>query len=148
MTKKVFTRVAAEFFFINLTEFFKQSLHLKNYSISTFLGWKTKSLIFHCSMGENRKFLRINLLVEIFCLYVNFFETKNIYSHTHSTYAAGYKIFTWPISGKKTTTFVLASGNIYIYIYIYIYMYVYIYKYLSIYRSIYLSIYLRFEEQC
>ena len=32
--------------FINLIEFSKQSLHLKNYSNSTFLCWKTRSTIF------------------------------------------------------------------------------------------------------
>ena len=38
VTKKIFNSVAAKkLFFINLVEFFKQSLHLKNYSISTFL---------------------------------------------------------------------------------------------------------------
>ena len=39
---------------------------------------------------KKRKFVRINLLVEI-CLRV-FFETKNIYSHTDLTYAGGYMI--------------------------------------------------------
>ena len=37
---------------------------------------------------EKRKFVGINLLVEIF-LFVCFFETKNIYSDTHLTYAGG-----------------------------------------------------------
>ena len=58
-------------FFINLSEFFKQSLHLKNYSNSTFLCSKTKSPIFYCLKGK-RKFVRINLLVEFFCLCVFF----------------------------------------------------------------------------
>ena len=38
-------------FFISLIEFFKQSLHLKNYSNSSFLFWKTKSPIFYCLKG-------------------------------------------------------------------------------------------------
>ena len=36
VTKKIFNRAAANFFFINLIELF-QRLHLKNYSNSTFL---------------------------------------------------------------------------------------------------------------
>ena len=39
VTKKIFNRAAANFFFINLIELF-QRLHLKNYSNSTFLCWK------------------------------------------------------------------------------------------------------------
>ena len=54
VTKKIFTRAAAKkLFFINLIEFFKQSLHLKAYSNSTFLGSKTKSPIFYCLKEEN-----------------------------------------------------------------------------------------------
>ena len=70
-TKKIFTRVAAKKkIFINLIEL---------------------SPIFYCLNGKKRKFVQINLLVEIF-LFVCFFETKNIYSHTHSTYAGGQVI--------------------------------------------------------
>ena len=58
VTKKIFTRMAATIFFINLVEFPKQSLHLKINSNSIFL-----------------------------CVFL--FETKNIYSNTHSTYAGG-----------------------------------------------------------
>ena len=66
MTKKIFTRAAAKiYFFINLIEFFKQILHLKNYPNSIFLCCKTKSPIFYC-LKEKRKFVQINLLVEIF----------------------------------------------------------------------------------
>ena len=62
------------------------SLHLKNYSNRTFLCWKTNISVFYSLKGKNHKFVRINLLVELFfCFYVCFFETKNIYSHTHST---------------------------------------------------------------
>ena len=80
VTNKIFfNRVAAKkTFFINLVEFFKQSLHLKNYSNSTFLCWKTKSPIFYCLKEKKRKFGRISLLVEIFGLCVCFFQTKNI----------------------------------------------------------------------
>ena len=38
---------------------------------------------------EKCKFVRINLLVEIFLFVFVFFETKNIYSHTHLAYAEG-----------------------------------------------------------
>ena len=68
-------------FFINLSECFKQSLHLKNYSNSIFLCSKTKSPIFYCLKGK-RKFVRINLLVEFFCLCV-FFWNKKIYIFIH-----------------------------------------------------------------
>ena len=41
--KKIFTWAAANsFFLVNVIDFFKQSLHLKNYSNSTFLCWKIK----------------------------------------------------------------------------------------------------------
>ena len=91
-----------------LTESFKQSLHLKNYSNITFLCWKAKSPIFYCIKGKKHKFVQINLIVKFFCLSMSFFETKNMYSHTHSTFAAGVgdkKIFAWPISGNNTTFF-------------------------------------------
>ena len=43
VTKKIFTWAAASSIFLdNVIDFFKQSLHLKNYSNSTFLCWKTK----------------------------------------------------------------------------------------------------------
>ena len=38
--------------FISSTEFFKQSLHLKNYFNSTFLFRKTKTPIFYCLKGK------------------------------------------------------------------------------------------------
>ena len=48
MTRKIFIQAAVKNFFINLIEFFKWSLHLKDYSNSTFLSWKTKSPTFYC----------------------------------------------------------------------------------------------------
>ena len=39
VTRKIFIRAAAIFFVINLTEFLKLSLHLKNYSNSNFFCW-------------------------------------------------------------------------------------------------------------
>ena len=39
--------------------------------------------------GKKRKFVQINLLVEIFLIVCVFFETKNIYTHTRLTYASG-----------------------------------------------------------
>ena len=40
--------------------------------------------------GETYRLVQIDLLVEIFLfIYVCFFLTKNIYSHTHLTYAGG-----------------------------------------------------------
>ena len=77
-----------ENFFINLIEFFKQSVHLKNYSNSTFLFGKTKSPIFYCLKERKREFVRINLLVETFLLVCDILKQKT-YSHTHSTYAGG-----------------------------------------------------------
>ena len=72
-----------KYFFINLTEFFKQSLHLKNYSNNTFLCWKTKSHIFYCLKGKRRKFIQMNLLVEIFLFVCVFFwNEKCIFSYT------------------------------------------------------------------
>ena len=87
VTKNIFIRAAAKKFFINLIDFSKQSLHLKNYSNSTFLCWKTKSTIFYFLKGKKRKFVRINLLVEFFLFVCVFFETKNTNSHTHLSYA-------------------------------------------------------------
>ena len=59
--------------FINLIEFLKQSLHLKNYSNNTFFGWKTRE-------EKKRKFVRINVLVEIlFVCVVFFFFFETIY---------------------------------------------------------------------
>ena len=52
------------YFLINLTEFFKQNLHLKNYSNCTFLCGKTKSPTSYCSKRKIRQFIRINFLVE------------------------------------------------------------------------------------
>ena len=43
VTKKIFTRAAAILFLIKIIEFFIKSLHLKNYSNSIFLFWKTKN---------------------------------------------------------------------------------------------------------
>ena len=76
-------------FFINLIEVFKQSLDLKNYSNSNFLCWKTKSPIFYFLKGKKRKFVRINLLVEIFLFVCVFSWNKNIYSHMHWLMRAG-----------------------------------------------------------
>ena len=84
VTKKIFTQTTSKTVFIKLIEFFKQSLHLKSYSNSTFLFWKTKSPIFYCLSGKKCKFERINLLVEFFficvcvcvCVCVFFFKQK------------------------------------------------------------------------
>ena len=80
VTKKIFTRAAAKkSFFINLIDFFKWSLHLKNYS----LCWKIKSPIFYFFKGKKRRFVRINLLVDFFvCVCVFFLNKKRIYSYT------------------------------------------------------------------
>ena len=85
VTNKIFfNRVAAKkTFFINLVEFFKQSLHLKNYSNSTFLCWKTKSPIFYFFKRKKRKFTQINLLVAIFFVYVCLFLKQKIYILIH-----------------------------------------------------------------
>ena len=50
-------------FLINLIEFVKYSLHLKNYSKGTFICWKTRCIAFKCSKRNRRQFLRTNLLV-------------------------------------------------------------------------------------
>ena len=40
--------------------------------------------------GKKHKFVQINLIVKIFLFeYEFFFETKIMYSHTHSTFAGG-----------------------------------------------------------
>ena len=46
-------------FLANLIELFKYTLHLKNYSNSTFLCWKTKNPILYFFAGKKRKFFRI-----------------------------------------------------------------------------------------
>ena len=52
VTRKTFIRVAANFFFLmNLIEFFKKHLHLKNYSNRTFLYGKSPT--FCCSKRKN-----------------------------------------------------------------------------------------------
>ena len=84
--KKKITELSQKNILISLIEFSKQSLHLENYSNSTFLYWKTKSIIFYSLKGKKRIFVQINRPVEFF-LFACFFETKNIYSHTHSTNA-------------------------------------------------------------
>ena len=59
--------------------------------------------------GKKHKFVGTNLLVEVFFACVSiFFETKNIYSHTHPTNAGRLvikKFFTRSISGNKATLF-------------------------------------------
>ena len=111
MTKEIFTWAVAKNFFINLTEFFKQSLHLKNYSNNTFLSWKTKSHIFYCLKGKRRKFIRMNLLVKIFFVCVFFWSKKCIFSYTFDLCGRvdDKKFFTQPISGSKTTFFGLIT---------------------------------------
>ena len=72
-------------FLINLVEFFKYSLLLKNYSNSAFLYWKTKNPIFYFLKGEKRKFVRINLLVEFFLfVFVFFLHKKYILSKIYT----------------------------------------------------------------
>ena len=48
------------YFLINLTDFFKWSFHLQNYSNSAFLCWETNTPNFHCSKRKKRQFVRIN----------------------------------------------------------------------------------------
>ena len=60
--------------FINLIEFFKQSLHLKT-TLTKHFFVKTKERYLLLFKRKKRKFVRINLLLEIF-LFVCFFETK------------------------------------------------------------------------
>ena len=79
--KKIFTSAVAKKI-IHLIEFFKQSLHLKYYSNSDFLCWKTKSPIFYCLKGKKRKFVGTNLLVEIILCVCVFFKQKCIFSYT------------------------------------------------------------------
>ena len=104
--KKIFTRAAAKKFFINLIEFFEQSLHLKNYSNSTFLFWKTKNPVYYCLKGKIRKFVRINLLLEIFLFVcMSFWNKKYVFSYILDLCerVGDKKIFTRPIYGNKTT---------------------------------------------
>ena len=70
----MFTRAAAKKNFNNLIEFFKQSLHLKTTLTKNFFV-KTKERYLLLFKRKKRKFVRINLLLEIF-LFVCFFETK------------------------------------------------------------------------
>ena len=63
---------------------FLESLHLKNYSNSTFPRWKTKSPIFYCLKGKKRNFVRINLLVEIFLFVRDFLKQKYIFLYAFS----------------------------------------------------------------
>ena len=65
VTRKIFPRAAANLFFsINLIEFFKESLHLKSYSNSTFQSWKNKESYILLFKEKKRQLIRINLLVE------------------------------------------------------------------------------------
>ena len=78
---------------------------------------KNKELYLLLFDGKKRKFVRINLLVEIIlfacvcvcvCVCVVFFEKKIcIFSYTFDLCGrvGDKKIFTWPISGNKTTFF-------------------------------------------
>ena len=52
------------FFKNNFIRFLKSSLHLKNYSNSTFHCWKTRSPTFDCLNRKKGNFIRVNLLVE------------------------------------------------------------------------------------
>ena len=100
MTKKILIRAAAKKIFINFTDFFKWSLHLKNFSSSTFLCWKTKGPLL---LKEKKcKFVRRNLLWKFFC-FCMFFETKNIFSYTLnlSAWVGDKKFFTRSISGNN-----------------------------------------------
>ena len=86
VTKKIFTRAATKKKNY-LIEFFIRSLHLKTTLTALFFVEKQRALTFIVWREKKRKFVRMNLLAE-FSLFV-LFETKNIYSHTHSTYAGG-----------------------------------------------------------
>ena len=90
-------------------------MHLKNFSNSTFLCWKAKSPIFYCLKRKKRKFVPINLLVEIFlfCMCV-FWNKKYILSYTFNLCGrvGDKKIFIRPNSGNKTTCFGLSSQKI------------------------------------
>ena len=59
--------------------------------------------------GKKRKFLRINLQVEIFLFACVFLKQKYIFPHTFDLCGrvGGKKCFTRPISGNKTTFFSL-----------------------------------------
>ena len=112
VTKKIFTWAAAKkSFFINLIDFFKWSLHLKNYSLS----WKIKSPIFYFFKGKKRRFVRINLLVDFFVCVCVFFKQKTyILIHMTCGLVGDKKIFTQPISGNENTFFGLIYRVIYL----------------------------------
>ena len=67
---------------------------------------KNKESYFLFFEEKKRKFVRINLLMEI-CFVRVFFETKNIFSYTFDLCGrvGDKKIFIRPISGNKTTFF-------------------------------------------
>ena len=53
------------------------------YSNNTFLCWEAKSRIFYCLKGKNHKFVRMNLLAEIFLFLCVFFSKQKIYILIH-----------------------------------------------------------------
>ena len=78
-----------KYFVINLIDFFKRILHLKKPLLQYFSFLKNNESYLLLFEGKKRKFVRINLLVEIFLFLCVYFETKNTHSHTHSTHADG-----------------------------------------------------------
>ena len=65
VTRKMFTRAAANLFFQSiLLNFLNKVYTKKNYSNSTFLCWKTRSPTFYFSKSRKRQFFWTNLTVE------------------------------------------------------------------------------------
>ena len=112
VTKKIFTWAAASsVFLVNVIDFFKQSLHLKNYSHITFRCWKTKSPIFYCLKAKKCKFVRINLLVEIF-LFVYVFLKQKIFSYTLEICVRKCDKKNHPVDFRKQDYFFLNQQNV------------------------------------
>ena len=106
LTVKILTWVAAKnFFFINLIKFFKAILHLKTTLTALFFVEKQKNLSF-IVWRTKCKFVRINLLVEIFFVCVFSWNKKYVlYTFDLCGRVGDKKNFTRPISGNKTTFF-------------------------------------------
>ena len=103
-TKKIFPLAAAKKkLFINLIELLKKSLHYETTLTELFLVKKQGA-------GKKRKFVLINLLMEIFLFVCMFFWNKKyIFSYTFDLCGrvGDKKKFTQPISGNKITFFCL-----------------------------------------
>ena len=91
-----------------LHKVYHMSLHLKNYSNRTFLCWKTNISVLYSLKGKKYKFVRINLLVELFFVSVCVFLKQKIYIliHIRLMCAGRWKnISTRPTSGNETIFF-------------------------------------------